>query len=257
MKMRTVAVRWLGLIGAMAGLGLMAACEWEGGSGVDSWSEDYNQINVNGTYRGYNGGPLVSDYSTIPGSATSERIGTGNGTATAYSGALRYRNVVPGSLMISTSAGWAFTDDGNGKLQGDGISAHGTIAYASGGWSLNFEGLPPGNVPFHATYRYEQSGAGSSGNTLYTFTVFQQGNLLRITDNNGGVYEGHLGRLAEDRVNFTATGTSRAGVKVEISGVFNAPFIMGTWVESGGRTGDILGVTQGGASTTITSTNAP
>jgi hypothetical protein len=121
---------------------------------------------------------------------------------------------------------------------------------------------------------------GSSGITVIAFNVQQVGNRISITDNNGSVYEGKFisiatsGGTSQDTANptfsngdqvigqFEASGTSAANVKVRIVGSFQATIanvrtsqttttmsltdrrVLGTWIEDGGKTGDINGVTE-------------
>ncbi len=154
----------------------------------------------------------------------------------------------------------------------------GTIAYDSGGWTLNFGGVPPGaGTKLFASYSYSASATndshggaepGTSGPTVYALTVFHEGQHLVITDNNGKQYEGSLGSIRTSGgqnattdnagtlvgtvvAQFTAEGTSAANVWVKMVGtlqgeaadnVLSARRIIGTWIEeSTGVTGDING----------------
>ena len=108
--------------------------------------------------------------------------------------------------------------------------------------------------------------AGSTGKPIYSFVVAQQGQNLTITDNNGAKYTGRIthmrsasgtaptNTLPRDGDTISATfsnqGTSAAGKKVTITGtfqgtvaasVFTGRTLQGTWIESGGKTGDING----------------
>ncbi|MCF7837632.1 MAG: hypothetical protein K9N49_03295, partial [Candidatus Marinimicrobia bacterium] len=113
-------------------------------------------------------------------------------------------------------------------------------------------------------------GSGTTGSPIYSFTVFQEGNLLRITDNNGATYEGNFGSVRTtggadqndpnpaggDQIiaQYTARGTSAAGLTISIAGTFQGVVsgggesfslgdrrMYGTWIEDGGRNGDVNG----------------
>lgn len=116
--------------------------------------------------------------------------------------------------------------------------------------------------------------SGTTGAEIHSFTVEHYGNVLNILDNNGMTYKGKLGdirgtggvsqdsstnalvRTGDEFIgNFTAKGTSAAQVKVQMVGTFQGTVLgsagnsfnlgsrlmLGTWVEAGGRTGDITG----------------
>lgn len=110
--------------------------------------------------------------------------------------------------------------------------------------------------------------SGSTGKAIYALVVAQQGQNLTITDNNGAKYTGRITKLQSisgvnptnslprdlDTIyaSFSTQGTSAAGKKVTIAGTFqgtvkNSVFtdrtMQATWVESGGKTGDIRGTT--------------
>ena len=119
---------------------------------------------------------------------------------------------------------------------------------------------------------------GSTKVTIYAFNVAQEGNKLVITDNNGSIYNGSFGSIRttsgvdQDTVypqysngdqvmgQFEAKGRSAANIDVKMIGTFQATIsgvsasttgtttmqltgrqILGTWIESGGATGDING----------------
>jgi hypothetical protein len=114
---------------------------------------------------------------------------------------------------------------------------------------------------------------GSSGRTIYSFSIFQTGNKLEITDSNGAKYVGRMGSVSTTSGNdgtgatvpsvgdsvvaeFTAEGTSSAGVGVLMTGTFqgvvgrgagsdmylNDRRMLGTWIESSGGAGSINGM---------------
>lgn len=120
--------------------------------------------------------------------------------------------------------------------------------------------------------------SGASGAEIYAFTVEHYGNRIRIVDNNGASYEGDFGDIRttsglnqdnQDDIaqqnaplpgdtfigSFTATGVSKAGKQVKMTGTFQGvvettaegTFVMGdrqmlgTWIETNGRTGNITG----------------
>jgi len=119
------------------------------------------------------------------------------------------------------------------------------------------------------------AGPGSSGKTIHAFTVNHQGNVVEITDNNGCTYKGKFSSVkttggvdqdsspeAQQQVtpgttvvgSFSASGTSAAGLQVSMVGTFQGVVqgsgsslsladrrIFGTWIEKGGKTGDING----------------
>lgn len=109
---------------------------------------------------------------------------------------------------------------------------------------------------------------GSTGKAIYSFVVAQQGQNLTITDNNGAKYTGRIKTLRSasgvaptnslprdgDTIiaSFSTEGTSAANMRVTIAGtfqgtvaanVFSGRTMQGTWIEAGGKTGDINGTT--------------
>jgi len=280
--------RYVGLFLVVTGVILLMGCEgdWSAGGGVDGWSERYNWVTFNGVYKGINGGVLVTDYtsSVIPGApgktnaVTDEVVAIADGSKTKYSGVFSHDTVVPGSVQITVSGFMTLTDDGSGHLSGGG--ADGSVTYGTGAWSIDLKGLnPDSGTQILGSYQYSISGssaassssAGSSGVTIYSFTVFQQGQRLEFTDNNGSKYTGEFGSIrstsavSQDDVGtpvtgdsvigaFQVQGTSASGFWVTIEGTLQGVVgsgegtfmlsnrqMFGTWIEDGGRTGDVNG----------------
>lgn len=248
-----------------------------------SWNDSYNWVNFSGTYRSAAGGMLVTDYTSTPSTpgATNTYTATESGGVLAggslsASGKVSKHPVVPGSLTIQIGSDVSLADDGNGVLSGSGGS--GTISYAGGTWSFKLDDTQwaSGRRSITIQYAYQvgnggsASGAksGSSGKAIYSFVVVQQGQKLTITDNNGAAYKGRIGELRSTSgvtstntmprdgdvivATFSTEGTSAAGMKVTITGtfqgnvsagVFTGRTMQGTWIEAGGKTGDINGTT--------------
>lgn len=205
---------WIGVLAAVLAIGL-AGCEWETGSGSDSWSSSFDWVNFSGTYRSAAGGLLVTDYTTTPSTPGSTNVmavtGESQGTfvvnQTAFSGNLDNGNIVPGSasIYLYNDGGTLRTliDNGNRVLTSGADS--GTIDYISGAWSINFNPLNPvteaGRI--RANYSYQISNSGSAGSgarpgstgSIYSFVVVHKGQNLTVTDNNGAVYEGKISEI--------------------------------------------------------------
>lgn len=259
-----------------------------------SWNDSYNWVNFSGTYRSAAGGMLVTDYTSTPSTpgstntyTSTESGGTLSSGNTTGGGKVGKHPVVPGSMTIQIGSDITLADDGNGMLSGSG--ATGTVSYEGGTWSFT---LPDTQAQFYnrkitISYAYlvgnsgSASGAksGSSGKAIYSFVVAQQGEKLTITDNNGATYKGHISNLRSTSgvastnsmprdgdvivASFSTSGTSAAGKQVTITGtfqgnvassVFTGRTMQGTWIEAGGKTGDINGTTTSVAITPASST---
>lgn len=270
-------------------IAILAGCEWSGGGGATSTNSRYSFVNFSGTYRGGRGDLLITDYTKTGGNSTNtiynETIANGNGSRTTFSGVLKKRPLVPGSVTI-TAPSYVFVDDGLGGLDvvtPQGSSAYGVINYSSGAWSLNFQGAAPeSGSAIKATYQIvystslasgSSSASGVTGGAIIALQVEQFGNVLKITDNNGATYNGKFGDIrstggvgansptgtvsAGDVFigDFSAEGTSAAGVKIKMVGTFNGAVasisgsnaqlsertMTGSWIENAGKVGDILG----------------
>lgn len=292
----------LGVVAIAVAAACFTGCEWTGGGGVDQYNGRYNFVNFGGVYRGIGGGLLITDYTDSAGSSVGdsasggvngEVVATGNGSSTAFAGTLKKHPLVAGSVTIAAPPAYTFKDV-NGTLVAvspSGSSAFGSINYQTGAWTLDFRGAAlDSGAKIVATYQFSESASsntagngtgtsssasGVSGAKIHSFTIEQYGNVLRIVDNNGKLYEGQLGDirsaggvgqtstnvtvLAGDEfiANFNASGVSAANKKVKMVGTFNArvqsasgvTFVLddrtmqGTWIEEGGRTGDINGST--------------
>ncbi len=138
--------------------------------------------------------------------------------------------------------------------------------------------------------------SGATKVTIYVFNVAQEGNKLQIVDNNGSTYQGSFGSIRStggsdqdstyatysngDQImgQFEAKGRSAANIDVKMVGTFQATIagavtaddgtttsmqlsdrrIMGTWIESNGKTGDINGqAAPVSVSTTTTTPTTP
>jgi len=215
------------------------------------------------------------------------------------------------TVYFDNGAKGSVTDNGSGQVSGYYLNAipgphpaAGTIVYGNGQISIFFPdilGLQNASV----TVRYTvDTGAGSGSGSqtpgttkikIYSFNVFQEGEKLRIVDNNGSTYEGSFGSIRTtggvdqdttfptynngDQITaqFEAKGRSAANVAVQMVGNFSATIagvssssggatvsmrltdrrIMGTWIESGGKTGDINGQSAPVAVSTTTETTTP
>lgn len=213
----------------------------------------------------------------VTNAVSGENIDTGD-DGSMYSGSLNHESIVPGSVTI-IAGGYTLTDNGSGVLSGGGGS--GTIGYGSGTWSIDMGShIINSGVAIYANYEYTvagssgsgSAGSGTSGFTIYSFSVQQQGQTISIVDNKGCTYEGNFGSIRStggaDQNNqatpatgdtvtgtFEASGVSAAGFEVKMVGTFQGVVgagsagvfslgnrqIFGTWIEEGGRTGDING----------------
>lgn len=161
-------------------------------------------------------------------------------------------------------------DSGTGDLDGDGVpDTLDNCIFVSNSNQSDVDGDGVGDSCDPIDNRLDP---GSSGRTIYSFTVFQTGNKLEITDNNGAKYVGRMGSVSTTTGNdgtgttipsvgdqaiaeYTAEGTSAAGVGVMLTGTFQGVVgrgsgtdmmlttrrMLGTWVESSGVTGSING----------------
>lgn len=270
-------------------------CSWDTGSDAESWSDSYNWVNFSGAYRAPTGGILVTDYTTTP---TIPGVTTTNGPVsqsysfgadvTGVSENVTHPNIAPGSFSVTVgkpSAPLTFQDDGNGVLPKSGDFSGG-VTYSSGSWYVKSDsgsGFPPGGssdpVTATVTYKYivstdgSDGGSttpGSTGKTIYSFNLAQQGQNLTLTDNNGAVYSGYIKTMrsasGSERTDettkwmpqdgdsiiatFECSGTSSAGINVKITGtlqgtvsggVFTGRTMTATWIEPS-ITGNINGV---------------
>lgn len=275
----------IGALLVSVAMALLLGCEgdWTSGGGVEDWNDSYNWVNFSGVYRGIGGGVLVTDFSATPGTpgttnqVDEEVIATGNGASTYFEGTLDHAPVVMGSVQIDVQGVGTFTDNGTANLDGP-AGTIGTIDHGTGGWSIDCGPVAPdAGAHLTANYLYSVGGSagdsapdpGSSGVTIYSFTVHQEGNVLAIVDNNGRTYEGNFGSVrtsggasngdtpaAGDSVigQYTASGVSAAGFHVNLVGTFQGVVtasgsgfyladrkMYGTWIEEGGTEGDING----------------
>ncbi len=214
-------------------------------------------------------GPAVTQY-TI--SYIQQAPGAPGVQGFASSGRVSRTPVVPGTMTLSVGDTFVLRDNGDGGLVGSGLT--GTIDYSTGAWTIDYgTTVVPPNTAITASYRTQGgTGKGGSGSSVHTFSVVQEGELLSITDNKGAVYNGKMGSvrgtggfggtgvppIGETIIaQFSVRGLSSAGMEVEITGNFQGVVgdvdadegrfmlatrqIMGTWVESGGATGDVRG----------------
>ncbi len=284
---------WLGLGAAVLACGL-AGCEWNTGDDAENWSSTYNWVNFSGVYRNAERlGVLVTDYSVSPAdpgstnevTTVNELQGAFSAGSTVFSGNLQHDDIVVSSVTISwiSNSGeviHSVSDDGLGGLSGDD-NGTGSIQYASGAWSVDFNMNPATESGYiRASYTYlrtsegseETVNPGSTGASIYSFSVNHVGQHVTITDNNGAVYKGYISQMRSasgaertdelDRympvegdtiiASFSCSGTSAAMYQVKIVGTFQGTvqsktfvnrLLDATWVEVGGRTGDIRGST--------------
>ena len=212
---------------------------------------------------------------------SNEGLGSGNGVKTTFSGVLAHGGFVVGSLSISAGGVDIVDNGDGTMSGGGATGAidYGTGSWSIDLMGLplgNGEAITADYL--YVSGAVADDGAGSGGSTgkgIQTFVVNQTGNKLEITDNNGGHYTGQLGKLATtsgidanspDTVvpsvgdsaiaEFSVFGVSPFGVQVMMVGTFqgvvsgsgdsSAQFlsdrrIIGTWIETGGVTGDVSG----------------
>ncbi|MDD2237312.1 MAG: hypothetical protein PHG65_08930 [Kiritimatiellae bacterium] len=274
--------KWMG-VAVMAGAiaVLESGCEWSSGGGAGSWSDSYNWVNFSGTYRGIGGGVLVTDYTTTPGTPGTTNKVTGLSAGTTVKDKVTYGgnvdgNLVPGTIQL-TVGGYVYTDpSGNGVLSCP-VGGSGAVDYSAGRWDVNLAGLPvEAGKAITISYSYAiqgssgstGAGSGTTGAKIYSFVVWQNGQELQITDNNGRTYSGTMGSVSGTLTStnqtaivgdsivaqFSAEGISAANYRVTIAGnlqgvvggaagvtYLNNRKMFGTWIEDGGRTGDVNG----------------
>lgn len=221
----------------------------------------------------------------VPGSMTIQ-VGDDISLADDGNGALKGSG---GSGTVSYTAGtWTFT---LADTQWSALSRKITVSYSYTTTSSSDDGKQDtstdnGSKTTTTTTTQPTTKAGSSGKAIYSFVVAQQGQNLTITDNNGAQYTGRLGELRSTSgatadnskstenggkvlpkdgdsivATFNCKGRSAAGMSVTITGtfqgtvaasVFTGRTMQGTWIEAGGKTGDINGTATSVAITTTT-----
>lgn len=249
----------------VATFGLMAAIltGCEGGWQFGGSAQNYNVgdwKDVSGVYIGTAGKYLVSNYTgigAVSSNTVQETVGSTVGGQTVYSGSLSKTPVTAGTFSISIAGIASGHSSAAGAITGTGLAATGsTVDFNTGFWTITLSAAPAaGGVDIVATYNApgsNSSGAGSSGVTISAFTIQQSGNQLIVTDNNGSVYKGTIGATSPASTNATyatygydVSGVSAAGFNVEMVGTFYTSStnsaMSGTWLEQGGKTGNIDG----------------
>lgn len=269
---------------AVSVLTVLIGCEWSGGGGAETWDSNLIGLDFSGSYRHPTGGYMV----TVPASpvvvtnistnSASQSLGSCDGVNTFYQGTLSHFPR-PGSLSIICGA-YLFSDpaSGSGTVNlnvniSDGSA--GTINHNTGQWTLRFAAPPNSGTSIRATYLYvsqstEQTGArtgtmkGNSGpNGITIMTLFQLGNQLRITDNNGSTYEGNISvtastddptsRVTNGIGQFSVSGVSQ-GYSVNMVGTLEflgataSRTMSGSFIESNGNSASVYGSAGGSVS---------
>jgi hypothetical protein len=253
----------------------LVGCEWESSdSDWGSWSDAYSWVNFSGTYRDPAGQYLVREFGvggTVSGRFVLATAGT-NLVAT-FSGVVPDTPIVGGSVSV-TDGNETFTDPGGGGTLTGNRGGTGSLNYDTGAITVDFFQAPAPGQSIVVTYEYFAAGTPENpvpGSTveIYTLTVDQVGDSLTFIDNTGGRYTGRITGLrtaggdstgstsGQVIAQFEVTGSPR-GQEIRIVGafygVYSAPLsglntgtlgdrrMEATWIEAGGRTGDIVGV---------------
>lgn len=90
-----------------------------------------------------------------------ENVGTGDGSATQFTGTLSYLPVKAGTAKFTSDVGGValeVDDDGNGNLVGDIGAGTNTINYATGAFDFDFSSAPDSGDAVNAEYRYDAEG---------------------------------------------------------------------------------------------------
>jgi len=89
-----------------------------------------------------------------------ETIGTGDSTATVFSGNLKFVPVRAGTITVTCTTGTVSEVDNGAGVIGSGSSkATGTIDYNTGAFTVTFSTAPGASVPIYATYNYNSEGS--------------------------------------------------------------------------------------------------
>lgn len=274
-----------------------SGCEWTAGSGVNSWNDSGNWVDFSGSYKASDGGMLVRTFGssnamiTATNTISSEYLSVGDGSKTAFEGQIAH-TPVRGSMTIFTIGGYRFTDSVAATADTVPLSvtpadgSAGTFNYSTHAWALTFPAPLAAGTQILATYQYtsatQESNQGNHGNAIYSFVVFQTGNKLQITDNNGTQYEGTMGTVrttggkpinANDSATtvpttgpvvaqFSATAVSQ-GYNVTLVGVLQGNLTLGTtlanrsmkatYIEAAGNEADVSAVAGPSSPTSPTS----
>jgi hypothetical protein len=212
---------------------ILTGCEgnWQAGGSAQSFNESGDWQNVSGTYVGYYGKFLVSNYSDLgydnTGTST-EDLGTTVAGQKTYSGTVPLsQHYASGFTMYVGSL--SATANTAGILTGAGFSS-GNINWDSGAYTFVLTDDPGAGLAIRATYQTStasQLKPGGSGVVINTFTIQQSGNAVTFTDNNGSIYSGYIGLtstagMSSNEVTqsygYDVNGVSAAGFKVEMVG---------------------------------------
>ncbi len=225
--------RILLFIGLGMGLLLCSGCEWTSGGGVDYWNDSGASVDFSGSYKATDGSILVTafgltneTYTITTNIASGELLGTGDGSNTAFYGAMAY-SPYPGSLTIAVSS-YSFTDSAGGAgtvslsvIPADGST--GTLNYDTKAWALTFPAPIASGTKMLANYIYlattTNSDQGNTGNAIYSFIVYQTGNKLQIIDSNNSSYEGTIGNVVVGDTSDTATEVTEASAQFSAEGI--------------------------------------
>ena len=174
------------------------------------------------------------------------------GSIVYQTGAWSFQNgfaILPAGTVIRITYQQEAVDTGTG-----GSAVSGAISYSTGAWTITLPGIPLADgVRIYASYRYTQNTSASdvSGNTgdpIYTMTILQTGERLRIIDSNGNEFEGRLYDVNTTAGDVTqmpvtdVTSDSAGGLEGEVVASFYAEGpAFGQWVTMDGTFGGVLG----------------
>ena len=134
-------------------------------------------------------------------------VGVGDGSKLSFSGQLT-PPVYPGSLTITDGTETFEDAAGNGILESN-YGGTGAVNYNTGSFTVNFTVPPSEGREITATYLYvshdgeppdvpdpiDVDDPDETVLRIHRLTVWQDGNVLTLTDNNGREFNGRMGRV--------------------------------------------------------------
>lgn len=150
-------------LGFVSAAPLYVACAI--GAGARYAGVDVNISNVTGFGYG-RPDPANVDFSAIPVPITPYQFGTGNGSATVFSGTVPTFPIQEGSLQLSIGGVDIATADAAGVITGAGITA-GTINYTNGAISVTFATAPVNGAAVSVAVRQIQDKSASIAFSLF------------------------------------------------------------------------------------------